>query len=648
VSLEECTNAYESHTYGETVVYEVCEIAGELCVLSLNSCDLTPYCGDAECNGEETCNSCYVDCGCTGCDIFEISHEFCGNSTFAEDCLLAYQYGDGYYFCTWEIDTCIVSDECFSGMELYCDDEIDNDNDEVTDCLDDDCDGVDSCEYAAELTCDDTIDNDGDGDTDCDDDNCAADPACDVLECGDTVTEDLTLTGNLSCSSSDGLRIGVSDITIDCDGYSLIGAGEGYGIDTNGYNNFTIINCEISEFIMGINVDSAESGNITDCYLYNNSCDGIYLINSEEVNVIDTVLENNAGECAMSGLHLLDSHVNLWNSEFVNNSEYGIHDEEARTINWTIDDYALCRNNALLFGGEIIFDGGVLELDNCSINITDSETNITTEWDIDGNFTDITFGEEVEENETETFEFSNSDLEIDLTANETYNFSISVRLLNSTEVNDTNPNAPTDTLPFKGMTIEVIDTDYLSWSIIRLYYNSTELDELNIDEDSLRMYYFNETSEEWELVVQQGIVKTDPKHVWGNVTHFSTYAIFGEEAEEDEPSSNSPGGSGGAPVGKKNIIEEDEETELIEEEQEEIIEEIEVPEKPEVPEILPEIEEIIKPIISPQETQEEQKEDNIFYLPIIIILIILIAIIFFIAYRKKQIKKHPLKGKRIF
>ena len=56
-----------------------------------------------------------------------------------------------------------------AAVELECSDGVDNDEDELIDCADDDCVGTDACLEV----CDDDIDNDLDGATDCEDDECA-------------------------------------------------------------------------------------------------------------------------------------------------------------------------------------------------------------------------------------------------------------------------------------------------------------------------------------------------------------------------------------------------------------------------------------------------------------------------------------------
>ena len=61
--------------------------------------------------------------------------------------------------------------------EQACADEVDNDQDGLTDCADDDCDGNPICEEGVEEgepeICDDGEDNDLDGDADCEDSDCA-------------------------------------------------------------------------------------------------------------------------------------------------------------------------------------------------------------------------------------------------------------------------------------------------------------------------------------------------------------------------------------------------------------------------------------------------------------------------------------------
>src|SRR5260221_10293181 len=67
------------------------------------------------------------------------------------------------------------------------------------------------------------------------------------LICGDTITRNLVLTGDLDCSAAgtDGLHVGASGITLDLGGHTITGSGGGagqYGIVSDGYNRVTITN----------------------------------------------------------------------------------------------------------------------------------------------------------------------------------------------------------------------------------------------------------------------------------------------------------------------------------------------------------------------------------------------------------------------
>jgi len=91
---------------------------------------------------------------------------------------------------------------CELGTEATCDDGQDNDGDGDVDCLDSDCNNVDGCEFGAELTCNDVIDNDGDSDVDCADSDCTA-SFCESTEetCNDSFDNDGD--GDVDCLDSD-------------------------------------------------------------------------------------------------------------------------------------------------------------------------------------------------------------------------------------------------------------------------------------------------------------------------------------------------------------------------------------------------------------------------------------------------------------
>jgi hypothetical protein len=60
--------------------------------------------------------------------------------------------------------------------------------------------------------------------------------------------------------------------------------------------------------------------------------------------------------------------------------------------------------------------------------------------------------------------------------------------------------------------------------LMRLSYKDADLGD--IDENSLRIWYYNEINDVWEIIGNE--VNTDAKYVQGYTTHFSRYAVGGE------------------------------------------------------------------------------------------------------------------------
>jgi hypothetical protein len=77
---------------------------------------------------------------------------------------------------------------------------------------------------------------------------------------------------------------------------------------------------------------------------------------------------------------------------------------------------------------------------------------------------------------------------------------------------------------------------------MKLYYNDSDL--TGIDESTLRLYYYNATSNAWEKFDSPvGGVDMPANYVWAITNHFSNYGAFGS-APASSPAST--GGGGGA------------------------------------------------------------------------------------------------------
>ena len=80
---------------------------------------------------------------------------------------------------------------------------------------------------------------------------------------------------------------------------------------------------------------------------------------------------------------------------------------------------------------------------------------------------------------------------------------------------------------------EKLDSNITS-ALIRIFYEKEELG-LNVDESSLAVYWFNESTAEWVKLheamdwVYGAGVNTTADYVWANVSHFSTYGVGGQK-----------------------------------------------------------------------------------------------------------------------
>jgi hypothetical protein len=99
--------------------------------------------------------------------------------------------------------------------------------------------------------------------------------------CGTTLTNNLNLTETLNCNGT-ALNIGADNLTIDCNGSSIIGNGTGFGINaTNSTGagwNLTVKNCMISNFSLDIAAFGADRAGFTNGF------------NGGKVNIINSTI----------------------------------------------------------------------------------------------------------------------------------------------------------------------------------------------------------------------------------------------------------------------------------------------------------------------------------------------------------------------
>jgi parallel beta-helix repeat protein len=145
----------------------------------------------------------------------------------------------------------------------------------------------------------------------------AAQPATEV-KCGMMVTSNLTLTADLNCPSltdaGAALMVVANGVKVDLSGHSITGGGKGFGVLVPGADNVTILNGEIRGFMlgvmvtqgqkgdraysprltglrltgnfMGVDLDGARFGEISDCEVSQNSFAGIVVFNGTDYTAV--------------------------------------------------------------------------------------------------------------------------------------------------------------------------------------------------------------------------------------------------------------------------------------------------------------------------------------------------------------------------
>lgn len=184
-----------------------------------------------------------------------------------------------------------------------------------------------------------------------------------AVSCNDTITSDVTLTGDLSCSG-DGLIIDADDITIDCDGNSIIGNNTGNGIYAMDNDNITIKDCLIQNFTNAVFFEGSvvlsgtwtrypvSSYNLTNNTIKYNDV-GIYFKVTNDVYInSNTITDNNEGVKFQDG-------VNTYiNNNILTNNNYGIN-----SVGWV---------NALFYPNNLFISNNSIEVNNEGIKMLDT------------------------------------------------------------------------------------------------------------------------------------------------------------------------------------------------------------------------------------------------------------------------------------
>jgi len=327
----------------------------------------------------------------------------------------------------------------------------------------------------------------------------------------------------------------------------------GSGIYLEGVENSTISNNSIYGNDVGLHLYGSSLNTLESNTIYNNNYDnggnygyGIYLDNiPDEVfdpgsnnniiigNTIYSHLDSGAGiyisdSCEGNSVlynNLSDNDYGIWvagNNSILKDNNIsssniaGIAGSGTGTM-LNISQRNVIRSSNLTINGNISFGAaGVLELIDSYLTLN----NILIS--VEGNITTLSQKTaDVAANVSQNFDFSDSGANITLNLGDNVSTVLTVSSVEPAS-------SPSGFTAVTGIDIAADDLTKgsLSWAMIYIYYNQSQLDSLGISESALKIYYYNLTSAAWQLEPDQGINTTDD-YVWVNVTHFSIFGIFG-------------------------------------------------------------------------------------------------------------------------
>ncbi|MBU0536047.1 MAG: hypothetical protein KKE20_03715 [Nanoarchaeota archaeon] len=159
-------------------------------------------------------------------------------------------------------------------------------------------------------------------------------------------------------------EVNSSNITLDCQGSTILGGYSGTGLFSNNFDNLNISNCKFGRYSTGINISNTQNSNLSEVSSFsnsgfgawfsnlnnssifslnssNNGLDSIRLMNSQSTNLVDSIASyssrvglniTNSSNCAITSLEAerdlygavyLDSrsnYINISDSTFTNSS----------------------------------------------------------------------------------------------------------------------------------------------------------------------------------------------------------------------------------------------------------------------------------------------------------------------------------------
>jgi parallel beta-helix repeat protein len=113
-----------------------------------------------------------------------------------------------------------------------------------------------------------------------------------IMQCGDTITENTILDKDIINCTSDGLIIGANDIILDCNNYSITSnnySSHNIGVYLDTKNNFTLRNCKIEGFFHGVKLYKSNNTIL----LNNTLTKNYYYAIENDINIFNVTVKGN-------------------------------------------------------------------------------------------------------------------------------------------------------------------------------------------------------------------------------------------------------------------------------------------------------------------------------------------------------------------
>ncbi|MEK6856847.1 MAG: hypothetical protein AABX49_02415, partial [Nanoarchaeota archaeon] len=287
-----------------------------------------------------------------------------------------------------------------------------------------------------------------------------------------------------------------------------------------GYYNITVQNLNSSSKIFNLNsdleikLDFAEAIRVTET---NHSETNITYQETANISTLDFIVEN------LDRWDLLITEENLLGQNI--SYEYSMDSGE----NWNVipEDKNLSEVNSTKIKIKAILSSNTTETPELTlINLTYSTKTVKDYYEMNNSGIISTI-----KNENITIN-SSSNIEFKIATTE----SLSDISFNVTKLEDTRPSTLV-----RLKEIEILSPGLLNkldTATIKIYYTEDEI--RNLKESTLKFYYYNETSQEWQSI--KTVVNEENNYLEAGLEHFSIYGVFGEETPSSSSSSGGPGG----------------------------------------------------------------------------------------------------------